>query len=83
MAGLMGVFLMKERVNEGANPIFIILEKASILIALLIVVVLAVALELPDWGVGIAVGISLGPIVYGHYYFIYIRPLRAKKLGED
>jgi len=83
MAGLMDVFLMKERVNEGANPIFIILEKASILIALLIVVVLAVALELPDWGVGIAVGISLGPIVYGHYYFIYIRPLRAKKLGED
>ena len=46
MAGLMDVFLMKERVNEGANPIFIILEKASILIALLIVVVLAVALEL-------------------------------------
>ena len=83
MAGLMDVFLMKERVNEGANPIFIILEKASILIALLIVVVLAVALELPDWGVGIAVGISLGPIVYGHYYFICIRPLRAKKLGED
>ena len=44
MAGLMDVFLMKERVNEGANPIFIILEKDCILIALLIVIVLAVAL---------------------------------------
>ena len=83
MAGLMDVFLMKERVNEGIKPIFIILEKAAILIALLIVLVLAIALNLPDWGVGILVGISLGPIVYGHYYFIYIRPLRRKNLGED
>ena len=83
MAGLMDVFLMKERVNEGTNPIFIILEKASILIALLIVLVLATALNLPDWGIGILVGISLGPIVYGHYYFIYIRPLRRRNLGED
>ena len=83
MAGLMDVFLMKERVNEGTNPIFIILEKASILIALLIVLVLAIALNLPDWGIGILVGISLGQIVYGHYYFIYIRPLRRRNLGED
>ena len=83
MAGLMDVFLMKERVNEGTNPIFIILEKASILIALLIVLVLAVALNLSDLGIGILVGISLGPIVYGHYYFIYIRPLRRRNLGED
>ena len=83
MAGLMDVFLMKERVNEGTNPIFIILEKASILIALLIVLVLAIALNLPAWGIGILVGISLGPIVYGHYYFIYIRPLRRRNLGED
>ena len=45
MAGLMDVFLMKERVNEGTNPIFIILEKASILIALLIVLVLAIAVS--------------------------------------
>ena len=83
MSGLMDVFLMKERVNEGTNPIFIILEKASILIALLIVLALAIALRLPDWGVGIVVGISLGPIVYGHYYFIYIRPLRRQNLAED
>ena len=74
MAGLMDVFLMKERVNEGANPIFIILEKASILIALPIVVVLAVALELPAWAVGIVVGMSLGPIVYVPSYFLYILP---------
>ena len=83
MTGLMDVFLMKERVNEGTNPIFIILEKASILIALLIVIALAIALSLPDWGVGLVVGTSLGPIVYGHYYFIYIRPLRRQNLGED
>ena len=64
MAGLMDVFLMKERVNEGTNPIFIILEKASILIALLIVLFLGIALNLPDWGIGILVGIS--PVSYTH-----------------
>jgi len=53
------------------------------LIALLIVLFLGIALNLPDWGIGILVGISLGPIVYGHYYFIYIRPLRRLKLAED
>ena len=83
MSGLMDVFMMKERVNESTNPIFIILEKASILIALLIVFAIGLALNLPEWGVGTLVGLSLGPIVYGHYYFLYIRPLMAKKSGED
>jgi|TARA_Y100000991_G_C21846618_1_gene294744 hypothetical protein len=83
MSGLMDVFMMKERVNEGTNPIFIILEKASILIALLIVFAIGVAMNLPDWAIGTLVGFSLGPIVYGHYYFLYIRPLMAKKTGED
>jgi hypothetical protein len=44
---------------------------------------MGMALNLPDWGIGVLVGLSLGPIVYGHYYFIYIRPLKAKKTGED
>ena len=83
MAGLMDIFIMKNRVNEGSNSILLILEKASILIALLIVFAVGMALKLPDWGIGILVGLSLGPIVYGHYYFIYIRPLKAKKSGED
>ena len=53
------------------------------LLALLVVFALAMALKLPDWGVGVMVGLSLGPIVYGHYYFLYIRPLQVKKAGED
>jgi hypothetical protein len=53
------------------------------LIALLIVFAIGLALNLPEWGVGTLVGLSLGPIVYGHYYFLYIRPLMAKKSGED
>lgn len=83
MAGLMDIFIMKNRVNEGTNSIFIILEKASILLALLIVFAVGMALNLPDWGIGILVGLSLGPIVYGHYYLIYIRPLKEKMTGED
>ena len=83
MSGLMDVFMMKERVNEGTNPIFIILEKASILIALLIVFAFAMALNLPQWAVGTLVGLSLGPIVYGHYYILYIRPLKSIQTGED
>ena len=30
-------------------------------------------------GVGALVGASLGPIVYGHYYVIYIRPVKKKQ----
>ena len=29
--------------------------------------------------VGALVGASLGPIVYGHYYVIYIRPVKKKQ----
>jgi hypothetical protein len=38
-----------------------------------------VSLNLPAWGVGALVGASLGPIVYGHYYVIYIRPVKKKQ----
>jgi membrane associated rhomboid family serine protease len=83
MAGLMDIFIMKDRVKTPTNPIFVILEKASILIALLIVFALAVAINLPEWAIGVAVGLSLGPIVYGHYYFLYIRPILNERAGED
>ena len=72
MSNLREVFAMKDRVNEGSAPILIILEKASMLVCLLIVVAIGLALELPSWGIGLMFGLSLGPIVFGHYYFIYI-----------
>ena len=50
MTNLREVFAMKDRVNEGSAPILIILEKASMLVCLLIVVAIGLALELPSWG---------------------------------
>jgi len=80
MADLLNILLLKDRVNGDRDNIFLILfEKAFILIALLIVLLFGVALELPPWGVGVLVGGSLGPIVYGHYYIIYIRPLKKEQ----
>jgi hypothetical protein len=91
MADLLNILLLKDRVNGDRDNIFLILfEKAFILIALLVVLLIGVALEWPPWGVGMLVGGSLGPIVYGHYYVIYIRPLKkeqnlleAKKQAES
>ena len=80
MAGLMEVFLLKDRVSRDRDNIFLILfENAFILISLLIVLLSGVSLNLPGWGVGVLVGASLGPIVYGHYYVIYIRPVKKKQ----
>ena len=80
MAGLMEIFLLKERVNGERDNIFLILfEKASILIALLLIALVGVALEFPGWGVAVLLGASLGPVVYGHYYFIYVRPVKKKQ----
>jgi len=82
VAGLLDVFIMKERMNSGASTIMIILEKASILITLLIVIALGFALHLPSWGVGLLFGLSLGPVVFGHYYFIYIRPILKQQKAK-
>ena len=80
MPGLMEVFILKDRVNGKRDNIFMMLfEKAFILISLLVVLLVGVALNLPDWGVGALVGAALGPIVYGHYYFIYIRPVKKQQ----
>jgi MFS-type transporter involved in bile tolerance (Atg22 family) len=82
MTNLREVFAMKDRVNEGSAPILIILEKASMLVCLLIVVAIGLALELPSWGIGLMFGLSLGPIVFGHYYFIYIRPIKRRQQAK-
>ena len=80
MPGLLDLILIKDKVNGDRDNIFMMLfEKAFILIALLVVFLVAVALGLPDWGVALVVGASLGPIVYGHYYMIYIRPLKKQQ----
>jgi uncharacterized membrane protein AbrB (regulator of aidB expression) len=52
------------------------------LVCLLIVVAIGLALELPSWGIGLMFGLSLGPIVFGHYYFIYIRPIKRRQQAK-
>mgnify|MGYP000223969386 CR=1 FL=1 len=78
MSGLLDVFMMKERVNDGSNPILIVLEKASMLLSLFIIGTVGYGLNLPSWGIGVLVGVSLGPVVYVHYYILYIRPLKKQ-----
>ena len=82
MGGLLDSFVMKERMNSGASTVMIILEKASILFTLLIIVAIGLALDLPSWGVGLMFGLSLGPVVFGHYYFIYIRPILIEQKAK-
>ena len=80
------VILLKSRAeadNEDANPYWIILEKGSILLSLFLVLAIGIALELPVWGVALLVGLSLGPIVYLHVYFIYIRPHKKKQNNQN
>jgi len=68
------------KIDQDARTVYwIILEKLSIVICLIIVFAGALALGLPWWAVGAILGFSLGPIVYGHYYFIYIRPLIKRR----
>ena len=81
MVGLFDLFTMRDRVNNSSNVFFIIFEKVSILISLLIIMSIGLALNLPMWGIAILVGLSLGPIVYGHYYLIYIRPILKEREG--
>ena len=74
---------MKDNINkidQDAKTVYwIILEKLSIVLWLIIVFAGALALSLPWWAVGAILGFSLGPIVYGHYYFIYIRPMIKRR----
>ena len=72
MVGLFDLFTMRDRINNSTNVFYIIFEKASILISLLIIMAIGLALDFPMWGVAVLVGLSLGPIVYGHYYLISV-----------
>lgn len=90
LAGLLDLFLLRDRINrERNNPLPFIFEKASILLSLFVIALIGIALQLPSWGIGVLVGTALGPVVYTHYYLIYIRPLKkeqnldvAKKQGK-
>ena len=83
MVGLFDLFTMRDRINNSTNVFYIIFEKASILISLLIIMAIGLALDFPMWGVAVLVGLSLGPVVYGHYYFIYIRPVLKQQEGSS
>lgn len=86
MAEFHDVVLLKSRAdsdNDDVSPFWQVLEKVSILISLFVVLGLGLAFELPVWGIALLVGLSLGPIVYAHLYFIYIRPLKKKQNTQN
>ena len=87
LANLLDVFIMKQRAldadDQNTKTVFwIMFEKASIILCLVIVLSICLALNLNLVTTGIIVGLSLGPIVYAHYYFIYIRPVIREKIDE-
>jgi len=87
LVNLLDVFLMKQRAldanDQNVRTVFwIMFEKASIILCLVIVLSISLALKLSWIITGIIVGLSLGPIVYAHYYFIYIRPVIKGKIDE-
>ena len=78
--------MMKQRAldidDQNARTVFwVMFEKLSIVLSLVLVFAVTLALDLPWWAVGAVLGFSLGPIVYGHYYFIYIRPVLKRREG--
>ena len=86
MPGMMDLLFLKSKgvENKGERAYLLMLEKASMLIVLFFILMITVALELPGWAVGLIVGGSLGPVVYGHYYINYIRrPKKREKVDVD
>ena len=86
MSNLLDIFIMKQRALDGddqnARTVFwVMFEKLSIILSLVIIFAITLALDLPWWAIGAILGFSLGPIVYGHYYFIYIRPVMKRREG--
>jgi len=85
------LFRLKQKALDGDDEsrddpktvFLMIFEKVSILFILLIILAVGLALELPSLGVALLVGLSLGPVVYGHYYFIYMRPLLKQQEGSS
>ena len=77
---------MKQRAldvdDQNARTVFwVMFEKLSIILSLVIIFAITLALDLAWWAIGAILGFSLGPIVYGHYYFIYIRPVMKRREG--
>ncbi|MEC7238936.1 MAG: hypothetical protein VXV81_02195 [Candidatus Thermoplasmatota archaeon] len=86
MSNLLDIFIMKQRAldvdDQNARTVFwVMFEKLSIILSLVIIFAITLALNLPWWAIGAILGFSLGPIVYGHYYFIYIRPVMKRREG--
>jgi len=86
LSSLFDIFMMKQRAldidDQNARTVFwVMFEKLSIVLSLVLVFAVTLALDLPWWAIGAVLGFSLGPIVYGHYYFIYIRPVLKRREG--
>ena len=86
MSNLLDIFIMKQRAldvdDQNARTVFwVMFEKLSIILSLVIIFAITLALDLPWWAIGAILGFSLGPIVYGHYYFNYIRPVMKRREG--
>ncbi|HII36915.1 MAG TPA: hypothetical protein HA354_00280 [Candidatus Poseidoniaceae archaeon] len=86
MSNLLDIFIMKQRAldvdDQNAKTVFwVMFEKLSIILSLVIIFAITLALNLPWWAIGAILGFSLGPVVYGHYYFIYIRPVMKQREG--
>ena len=86
MSNLLDIFIMKQRAldvdDQNARTVFwVMFEKLSIILSLVIIFAITLALDLPWWAIGAILGFSRGPIVYGHYYFIYIRPVKKRREG--
>ena len=84
MSYLLDIFILKQRAldvdDQNARTVFwVMFEKLSIILSLVIIFAITLALDLPWWAIGAILGFSLGPIVYGHYYFIYIRPVMKRR----
>jgi len=84
LSNLLDIFIMKQRAldvdDQNARTVFwVMFEKLSIILSLVIIFAITLALDLPWWAIGAILGFSLGPIVYGHYYFIYIRPVMKRR----
>ena len=83
MPGMLDLLFLKSGAkdveNEGERAYLLMFEKASMLLVLFLILMTTIALDFPGWAVGLIVGGSLGPVVYGHYYINYIRRPRKRQ----
>ena len=84
MLNLFDIILLKQRALDGDDKntktvFWMMFEKVSVILCLVIVLAVGLALSLPWWAIGALVGLSIGPIVYAHLYFIYVRPVKKRQ----